>query len=149
MRAVIQRVRACTVSVSGERRAHIDEGILIYLGIGHDDTRADADYTANKCAYLRIFPDDRGVPNRSVLDHSGQALVISQFTLYGDTRKGRRPSYNGAAKPDQAQPLYERFLAKLRDTGLKVGEGEFRAHMEITYTNDGPVTILLDSAKTF
>jgi D-tyrosyl-tRNA(Tyr) deacylase len=149
MRAVIQRVREASVAVDGEVVADIERGLLIFLGVGVDDTEADAEYLAGKIANLRIFEDKAGKMNLSLLDVKGQALVISQFTLYGDCRKGRRPSFTNAAKPERAQELYSYFIERLRDEGVPTCQGVFRAHMEVRLINDGPVTMLLDSGKLF
>jgi D-tyrosyl-tRNA(Tyr) deacylase len=135
--------------VDGERVAALEHGILVYLGITSDDDEAAIRYVAEKAAHLRIFEDDAGKMNRSVLDTGGGACVVSQFTLYGDTRKGRRPSYNRAAPPELAVPLYETFCQHLRGLGLLVESGVFGAMMQVSYTNPGPVTILIDSEKTF
>jgi D-aminoacyl-tRNA deacylase len=149
MRAVVQRVEDASVSVDGEVVGAIGSGLLVYLGVAADDVEADADYLAGKTANLRIFPDDGGTMNRSVLETSGAILVISQFTLLGDARKGRRPSYGEAAGPETAEPLYESFVASLKTLGLEVATGRFQTHMKVRYVNDGPITILLDSRKTF
>lgn len=149
MRAVLQRVEAASISVGGRLVGAIDRGILVYLGVGKDDGREDAAWLAEKAANLRIFMDAEGKMNRSVLDEGGAALVVSQFTLYADARKGRRPSYSGAASPEVARELYRLFIEALSLQGLKVEEGVFQAEMAVTYTNMGPVTILLDSKKAF
>ncbi len=149
MRAVVQRVRECRVSVDGADVGAIGRGVLVYLGIAGDDADGDATYTARKVAGLRIFDDDAGIPNRSVLEVGGSALVVSQFTLYGDTRKGRRPSYNRAAGPEAAQRLYEHFVGVLQEEGVPTATGVFQAHMDVWSVNDGPFTILIDSGKEF
>ncbi|HRY74007.1 MAG TPA: D-aminoacyl-tRNA deacylase [Spirochaetia bacterium] len=149
MRAVVQRVADAEVSVAGKRIGAIRRGILVYVGVGNGDGEADAAWLAEKAANLRIFEDEEGKMNRSVLDEGGETLAISQFTLYADARKGRRPSYSDAAPPEAAKVLYLRFLELLAAQGLKVEAGEFQAEMAVTYTNLGPVTILLDSKKTF
>lgn len=149
MRAVVQRVADCSIVVDGESVGAIDRGILVYLGITAGDGTEEIRYVSAKAANLRIFEDEEGVMNRSVLEAGGGACVVSQFTLYGDTRKGRRPSYNRAAGPDLAVPVYEEFVSALRNLGLEVATGVFGAHMDVRYTNDGPVTILIDSEKTF
>ena len=149
MRAVVQRVSECSIEVHGETVGAIDGGILVYLGITADDGDEAIRYVASKVANLRIFEDEAGVMNRSVLDTGGAACVVSQFTLYGDTRKGRRPSYNRAAPPEVATPIYEQFVEALRGMGLEVATGVFQASMKVRYTNLGPVTILVDSEKTF
>ncbi|MFP4206282.1 MAG: D-aminoacyl-tRNA deacylase, partial [Spirochaetaceae bacterium] len=142
MRAVVQRVTDCSVVVDGETSGALDRGILVYLGISTEDGQQDVRYVAEKAANLRIFEDEAGKMNRSVLDIGGGACVVSQFTLYGDTRKGRRPSYNRAAPPEVAVPLYESFQEALRELGLFVATGVFGAVMHVRYTNLGPVTIL-------
>lgn len=149
MRAVVQRVRECRVTVDGAVVGAVDRGVLVYLGIAGDDGDDDVGYTARKVAGLRIFDDDAGVPNRSVREAGGSALVVSQFTLYGDTRKGRRPSYNRAAPPGPAQEIYERFVAVLEEEGVPTATGTFQAHMDVWSVNDGPFTILIDSRKEF
>jgi D-aminoacyl-tRNA deacylase len=149
MRAVVQRVRGCAVSVDGVVRGEISEGLLVYLGVGKGDTEKDAALIADKVTNLRIFEDAEGRMNRSVLDTGGGVLVVSQFTLYGDAREGRRPSYSSAADPDTARTLYETVVSKIAAAGLAVATGVFRAAMEVSYTNMGPITILLDSEKTF
>ncbi len=147
MRAVIQRVSEGSVSIEGKIIGEINQGLVILLGVTHDDTREDADYLSEKIANLRIFNDDAGKMNRSLLDVNGAVLAISQFTLYGNTRKGRRPSFIEAAPPDIADPLYEYFMANLREKGVVVEKGQFGAMMQVKIFNDGPVTILLDSQE--
>lgn len=149
MRAVVQRVSRASVLVDGQTVGEIGPGLLVLLGVGRGDSEADADLLADKVANLRVFPDAAGQMNRSVLDTSGGVLVVSQFTLLGDARKGRRPSYLEAAPPEEANRLYGHFAAKLRESGLQVAEGVFRAMMEVALVNQGPVTILLDSRKRF
>jgi D-tyrosyl-tRNA(Tyr) deacylase len=149
MRAVVQRVRDCTVSVEGRETGRIERGLLVYLGVGQDDAEADLAYIAEKVGNLRIFPDSAGKMNLSAADQGLPILVVSQFTLYGDARNGRRPSYSSAAEPQKARSLYLRLLQELRDRGFAVQEGEFAASMEVRYSNVGPVTILLDSQKLF
>lgn len=149
MRAVVQRVSEASVRVGGETVGRIGPGLLVLLGVGVGDSEADADALAEKVLNLRIFPDEAGQMNRSVRDVGGGLLVVSQFTLYGDARKGRRPSYIDAAPPEEANRLYASFVAKARESGLEVGEGVFRAMMDVTLVNQGPVTILLDSRKQF
>ncbi|HYX69582.1 MAG TPA: D-aminoacyl-tRNA deacylase [Terriglobales bacterium] len=149
MRAVIQRVKRCRVSVGGETVGEIGPGLLVLLGIAQADTEAAADYLADKVAGLRIFEDAEGKMNRSVAEAGGDVLVVSQFTLYGDVRRGKRPSFDAAARPEQARPLYEYFVARLRAAGLRCQTGRFQEMMEVELVNDGPVTILLDSEKTF
>ncbi len=149
MRAVIQRVKSAAVTVEGEVVSAIGEGVLIFLGIAQDDTEAELAYVANKVATLRIFEDEAGKMNRSLLDTGGAALVVSQFTLYGDCRKGRRPSFINAARPEAAKPLYEQFITALKQHNIQTQGGTFQAMMEVQLINDGPVTILLDSDKQF
>jgi D-tyrosyl-tRNA(Tyr) deacylase len=127
----------------------IDRGMLVLLGVTRDDTPRDAQYMAEKTVGLRVFEDDDGKMNRSLLDAGGQMLVVSQFTLLGDCRKGRRPSFVAAAEPELAQQLYERFVTEVEDRGIRVATGTFRAHMDVSLVNDGPVTLLLDSKKAF
>ena len=148
MRAVVQRVTSASVAVDGETIGAIQNGLCVLLGVSVDDTEADADYISDKLLGLRIFDDENGVPNKSVVDIGGAILLISQFTLLGDARKGRRPSYIFAARPEQAIPLYERCIAKLRST-VSVETGRFGADMKVSIQNDGPFTILLDSKKGF
>lgn len=149
MRAVVQRVSSASVSVEGRVVSQIGPGLLVLLGVARGDGEADADLLADKVVNLRIFPDQAEQMNRSVLDASGGVLVVSQFTLLGDARKGRRPSYLEAAPPEEANRLYGYFAAKLRESGLQIAEGVFRAVMEVALVNQGPVTILLDSRKGF
>jgi D-aminoacyl-tRNA deacylase len=147
LRAVIQRVSRARVTVDSRVAGEIQTGMLILLGVGRDDTPEAAAYLAEKIANLRVFVDDAGKMNRSLVEISGSALVVSQFTLYGDTRGGRRPSYIQAAPPEDANQLYEEFVQRLRSFGVRVETGVFQAHMEVELVNDGPVTILLDSEK--
>ncbi len=149
MRAVIQRVLRGRVVVAGEVVGEIGKGYVVLLGIAREDTAAEADYMAEKVAGLRVFEDEEGKMNRSILQAGGAVLAVSQFTLYGDARRGRRPGFDRAARPEHAEPLYERFVAKLREAGLPVATGRFQTHMEVELVNDGPVTILLDSEKSF
>jgi D-aminoacyl-tRNA deacylase len=149
LRAVVQRVSDASVRVDGLVTGSIDSGVLIYLGVGSDDAEEDAAWLAEKAANLRIFEDDEGVMNRSVVEVGGAALVVSQFTLLADARKGRRPSYSGAAAPEIARPLYERFVELTRARIRRVESGVFQARMRVSYVNEGPVTILLDSKKAF
>lgn len=150
MRAVVQRVSKASVAVDGDEIGSIDEGLLVLLGVGQEDAQTDADYLAQKVAGLRIFEDDEGKMNRSVLDIGGGVMVISQFTLYGDVRRGKRPSFVAAAPPDRAEELYEYFAGRVEDLGVKrVATGQFQAMMDVSLTNAGPVTILLDSKKAF
>ena len=148
MRAVVQRVTSASVAVDGETIGAISDGLCVLLGVSVDDTQSDADYISDKLLGLRIFDDENGVPNKSVVAIGGTILLISQFTLLGDARKGRRPSYIFAARPEQAIPLYERCIAKLRST-VSVETGRFGADMKVSIQNDGPFTILLDSKKGF
>ena len=145
MRAVIQRVKQARVRVEGEVIGEIAHGLLCFLGVGKADQEADADYLAAKIPQLRIFADAEGRFNRSLLDIGGSILVVSQFTLFADCRKGRRPSFSEAAEPEQAKKLYHRFITNLKEQKIPVAQGEFQAHMEVELVNDGPVTLLLDS----
>ena len=149
MRAVVQRVKEARVTVDGEVVGRIGRGLLVLLGVGVGDGDAEADTMAEKVANLRIFADEKGQMNLSVLDVAGEALVVSQFTLFGDVRRGRRPSYIDAAPPEEANRLYERFVEEARRLGLRVETGVFRAMMDVALVNEGPVTILLDSRKAF
>ena len=144
MRAVVQRVSRAAVSVAGEVVGAIGRGVVVLVGVTHGDTAAQAEWLARKIAGLRIFEDDAGKINAGLLNVGGAALVISQFTLYADARKGRRPSFTGAAPPEVAEPLVERFVQVLRNHGVPVETGVFGAHMLVEIHNDGPVTILLD-----
>ena len=145
MRALIQRVCRATVRVEEQVVGQIDCGLLILLGIGDTDGLPDMEYVAEKCANLRIFEDDQGKMNRSLLDTGGQALVVSQFTLHADTRKGRRPSFNRAAPPDIAKFMYEQFVQHLRTFGIHTETGVFGAYMQVEIHNTGPVTLMIDS----
>jgi D-aminoacyl-tRNA deacylase len=149
MRAVVQRVSRARVTVEGRATGEIGPGLMILLGVGREDTSDVAASMAGKIANLRIFEDDQGKMNRSLLDVKGSALVVSQFTLYGDARGQRRPSFIAAAPPEKAKALYEEFSAALRDLGVTVATGIFQAMMSVELVNEGPVTILLDSDKTF
>ncbi len=149
MRAVVQRVREASVRVDGAVVGAIGRGLMVLLGVGMGDSDDDADFLAEKVLNLRVFPDEQGQMNRSVLDVRGGLLVVSQFTLYGDARRGRRPSYTDAAPPDEANRLYERFVARVRPSGLEVATGVFRAMMDVALVNEGPVTLLLDSRRQF
>lgn len=149
MRAVVQRVKEARVTVDGEVVGRIGRGLLVLLGVGVGDGDAEAEAMAEKVANLRIFADEKGQMNLSVLDVAGEALVVSQFTLFGDARRGRRPSYIDAAPPEEANRLYQRFVSEARRLGLRVETGVFRAMMDVALVNEGPVTILLDSKKTF
>lgn len=149
MRAVVQRVSEAAVVVAGQRVAAISHGLLALIGAGEGDAEADADYISGKIAELRVFEDDAGKMNRSVKDAGGSVLVVSQFTLYGDCRKGRRPSFDHAMQPEAARRLIEHLCGGLRERGLQVETGRFGAMMEVSAINHGPVTLLLDSRKTF
>jgi D-tyrosyl-tRNA(Tyr) deacylase len=144
MRAVIQRVSEARVVVDGETTGQIEQGILIYLGVGRDDSEKEADALLEKICVLRIFPDEAGKMNRNVEEIDGGLLIVSQFTLLGDCRKGRRPSFDAAAPPDEARRLYEYFVARARERNLPVGMGRFQAHMDVHSINDGPVTFVLE-----
>ena len=144
MRALLQRVSSASVTVDGQVISRIGKGLLILLGIGHGDDQAQAEFLAEKTANLRIFEDQQGKSNLSVLDVKGEAIVVSQFTLYADARKGRRPSFTDAALPDAAEPLVERFVELLRGHGVPTQTGKFGAHMEVEIHNDGPVTVWLE-----
>ncbi|MEO8458756.1 MAG: D-aminoacyl-tRNA deacylase [Chloroflexota bacterium] len=146
MRVVLQRVRNASVSVDGEQIASIKEGLLLLLGAESSDDTAIAERLAQKCAEMRIFRDDEGKFNRSLLDVNGEALVVSQFTLLADVRHGRRPSFTRAATPEVAEPLVEKFAQSLRDLGVRTQTGRFGAHMDVALLNDGPVTIVIDSS---
>lgn len=145
MRACIQRVSRASVEVEGQIVGAIDRGLLVLLGVTHTDDAATADYLADKVAGLRIFDDSQGKMNLALAEVGGKVLVVSQFTLYGDTRKGRRPSYIEAAKPEQAESLYQTFVNALRNRKLTVATGIFRADMKVSLINDGPVTVWIDS----
>ena len=147
MRAVIQRVKSARVSIEGQTKGGIDQGLLVFLGVGKGDGQEDADYLVSKISGLRIFSDPAGKFDLSVRDVEGGVLVVSQFTLYGDCRKGRRPSFTDAAPPEVAQKLYQYFIERMRHDGFRVESGTFQAMMEVHLVNDGPVTILLDSQK--
>jgi len=149
VRAVVQRVSRAKVTVKGEVCGEIGRGLLVLLAVGTADTRTDADYLADKIAGLRIFEDAGGKMNLSVGDIGGAVLAVSQFTLYGDVRRGKRPSFDGGAAPQQARELYEYFVEKIRVSGLRCETGRFQEMMQVELVNEGPVTILLDSAKTF
>jgi len=148
MRAVVQRVLRARVVAGSRTAGEISSGVLVLLGVGRRDEGPAAAYLAEKIANLRIFSDDAGKMNRSLVETGGAALVVSQFTLYGDTRGGRRPSYIEAAPPDQAERLYEEFVRCLKGHGVQVETGVFQTHMEVELVNDGPVTILLDSERS-
>lgn len=149
MRAVVQRVTQASVTVEGETVGSIGPGIMVLIGVADGDTDRDLKYIVDKVMNLRIFDDENGVMNRSVLDAGGSILAVSQFTLYGDARGGRRPSYIRAAGPEAANALYERAVSAWREKGIHVETGRFRTEMKVSLVNDGPVTILLDSEKVF
>ena len=149
MRAVVQRVKRCRVTVDGNSVGQIGPGLLVLLGVSKEDTEAAADYLAEKITGLRIFEDDDGKMNLSVQEKRGELLVVSQFTLYGDVRRGKRPSFDAAARPEEARRLYEHFVEKIRALGLRCDTGQFQAMMEVELVNSGPITIILDSEKIF
>jgi D-tyrosyl-tRNA(Tyr) deacylase len=149
MRAVVQRVKSARVDVGGRAVGEIGKGLLVFLGVGQKDSEKDSEYLANKIAHLRIFSDEGGLMNLSVMESGGAALVVSQFTLWADCIKGRRPSFTRAASPERAKDLYEHFIQSVRAAGVPVASGVFQEMMEVHLINDGPVTILLDSEKTF
>ncbi|HAE63169.1 MAG TPA: D-tyrosyl-tRNA(Tyr) deacylase [Eubacteriaceae bacterium] len=147
MRAVVQRVKRCSVEVDGKIVGSIGKGLLVLLGIKNDDSKRDIEYIKDKILNLRIFEDDRSKMNLSLKDVSSQIMIVSQFTLYGDCRKGRRPSFIKAASPETAQGIYMDFVEEIKSTGIYVQQGVFQAHMDISIVNEGPVTIILDSEK--
>ena len=149
MRAVVQRVSRARVTISGWTSGEIGLGLLVLLGVGHEDSETDATYLAEKIAGLRIFEDSDGKMNRSVQDVAGSVLAVSQFTLYGDVRRGKRPSFDAAAPPEHARRLYEFFVERIRASGLRCETGRFQEMMQVEMMNEGPVTILLDSGKAF
>jgi D-tyrosyl-tRNA(Tyr) deacylase len=149
MRAVVQRVSRVRVIVGNEVVGEIGRGLLVLLGVGHEDNRTSADYLSEKIIGLRIFEDDTGKMNKAVGEAGGRVLVVSQFTLYGDVRRGKRPSFDGAAPPETARTLYEYFVARIRATGLSCETGRFQEMMQVELVNDGPATILLDSSRAF
>ena len=149
MRAVLQRVSRASVAVDSEVIGRIDRGLVVFLGVAAGDGPADIEYITSKVAEVRVFADDDGRMNRSVADAGGALLVISQFTLLGDVRKGRRPAFDAAERPAEAETAYDEVVRRLRETGVRVETGRFRAHMVIDVVNDGPVTILVDSRRTF
>jgi D-aminoacyl-tRNA deacylase len=149
MRAVVQRVSRARVTIDGQITGEIGRGLLVLLGVGAGDTRADADYLADKVIGLRIFEDAGGKMNLSVKEVGGAILAVSQFTLYGDVRRGKRPSFDAAAPPQPARELYEYFVEKIRSVGLRCETGRFQEMMQVELVNEGPVTILLDSGKAF
>lgn len=149
MRAVVQRCKSGSVSVGGRVIGSVGHGYVVLLGVARADSESDATYIADKLIHLRVFEDENGKMNKSLIDTGGGILAVSQFTLYGDTRDGRRPSFTNAAPPDEALRLFEHFVGVLRSRGVQVETGEFGAHMVVEIVNDGPVTILMDSAKQF
>ena len=149
MRCVVQRVTEASVTVNGETVGAVGPGMMVLIGVSSEDTEKDFRYMADKVPNLRIFDDENGVMNRSILDAGGSILAVSQFTLYGDARGGRRPSYIRAAKPEQANAWYEKLVSAWREKGIHVETGRFRTEMKVHLINDGPVTLLLDSEKTF
>ncbi|OCC15020.1 D-tyrosyl-tRNA(Tyr) deacylase [Dissulfuribacter thermophilus] len=149
MRAVVQRVKEAWVQVENREVSRIEQGFLVLLGVGDEDTEKDVAYLADKVVNLRVFEDEEGKMNKSLIDVGGEMLIVSQFTLYGDCRKGRRPSFSHAATPDHAVPLYEAFCEKVKNYNITVKQGIFQAHMEVGLINDGPVTLLLDSKRVF
>jgi D-tyrosyl-tRNA(Tyr) deacylase len=149
MRAVVQRVSEGSVEVEGAVVASVGRGLLVLLGVGKGDSESDLDYMVDKILNLRVFEDSNGKMNLSLLDVGGEMLVVSQFTLYGDCRKGRRPSFSDSADPAVAEPMYLRFIEKVRSRGVRVGEGVFGAVMSVRLCNDGPVTLLIDTERAF
>jgi len=149
MRAVVQRVSRASVKVGNELTGEIGRGLLVLLGVAREDTETDADYLAEKIAGLRIFEDDAGKMNLSVMDVGGAVLAVSQFTLFGDVRRGKRPSFDEAARSERARELYEYFVGRMREAGLRCETGRFQGMMEVELINSGPVTILVDSKKGF
>jgi D-aminoacyl-tRNA deacylase len=149
MRAVVQRVSRATVTIDEKVTGEIGHGLLVLLGVGQNDNEGDAEYCAEKICGLRIFEDDQGKMNRSLLDGGGSVLAVSQFTLYGDVRRGKRPSFDAAARPEGAKRLYEYFVERIRAAGLHCETGRFQEMMHVALVNEGPVTILIDSEKKF
>jgi D-aminoacyl-tRNA deacylase len=149
MRAVVQRVSRATVTIDEKVTGEIGHGLLVLLGVGQSDNESDAEYCAEKICGLRIFEDDQGKMNRSLLDDGGSVLAVSQFTLYGDVRRGKRPSFDAAARPEGAKRLYEYFVERIRAAGLHCETGRFQEMMHVALVNEGPVTILIDSEKKF
>jgi D-tyrosyl-tRNA(Tyr) deacylase len=147
MRACVQRVSRAEVTIDGAVAGRIGKGLVVLLGVGQEDGEAEAAWLAEKVAGLRIFEDDSGKMNRSLAEIGGAMLVVSQFTLYGDCRRGRRPSFTSAAPPELAERLYERFVAAVREAGIDVATGRFREHMDVSLVNDGPVTLWIDTAE--
>lgn len=149
MRTVVQRVSRAQVSIEGTIKGSIDRGLVVFIGISADDSQKDLQWLAEKIVHLRIFEDDAGKMNKSLTDIKGEMLIISQFTLYGDCRKGRRPGFSGAAPPLIAEPYYQEFVKEIKKKGIQVATGTFQAEMQVELVNDGPVTLLLDSEKKF
>ena len=149
MRAVIQRVSRASITIDRQETRSIGQGLVVLVGIHPDDTLREIDWMSDKILHLRIFEDDEGKMNRSLQDIGGQVLIVSQFTIYGDCRKGRRPGYSAAAPPSVARPLYEQFVDRMKQLHVSVESGSFQAYMEVELVNDGPVTLLLDTEKTF
>jgi len=149
MRAVVQRVSRARVTVDARSTGQIERGLVVLLGVGSGDKESDAEYLAEKIAALRIFEDEEAKMNRNLSEAGGAVLAVSQFTLYGDVRRGKRPSFDAAARPEQARGLYEHFVERVRALGLRCETGQFQASMQVELVNDGPVTILLDSEKNF
>lgn len=149
MRAVVQRVSKASVTVEGETVGEVSQGLMVLLGVANNDTVADVEYLAEKICELRIFEDEEGKMNRSLKEIGGQMLVVSQFTLLGDCRKGRRPGFTDAAPPEMANSLYEQFVKRVQEQGVTTATGRFRTTMQVSLTNEGPVTMLLDSRKLF
>lgn len=149
MRAVVQRVKNASVSSVGTQCGAIEQGLVVFLGVTHTDTEKDAAYLAEKIVNLRIFEDNDGKLNLSVKDIGGKIMSVSQFTLYGDCRKGRRPGFTEAARPEMANELYEKFNAELKNQGMEIATGVFQTDMQVSLVNDGPITMLLDSGKLF
>jgi D-tyrosyl-tRNA(Tyr) deacylase len=149
MRGVVQRVKRASVIVDGDLIGSINKGLLVFLGVGCEDDEKDIHYLADKILNLRIFEDSGGKMNESLLDQQGELLIVSQFTLYGDCRKGKRPSFDKAARPKEAEIFYERFVEYCRGFGIKVETGKFQAMMDVELNNDGPVTLMIDSKKEF
>jgi len=149
MRAVVQRVKEAKIEVNGNVVGSVGKGLLVYLGVGRDDSEKDVEFIADKLVHLRIFADQDDKMNLNVLDVGGRILLVSQFTLYGDCRKGRRPGFDSAGEPETARRLYEKTIEAIRQKGISVETGVFAAHMDVTSINNGPVTLLLDSNKLF
>lgn len=145
MRAVVQRVKEARVEVGERVVGKIGKGLLVFLGVAEEDSEKEGEYLANKIVHLRIFPDERDLMNLSLMDTGGEVLVVSQFTLWGDCRKGRRPSFTGAARPEKARALYGDFISRVRAKGVNVATGEFQEMMNVHLVNDGPVTLILES----